>query len=503
MAANLKGKVLVIEAGSQGNSFIFNIPIVQPLLQRSRFDWSYVTDSQNNACRALNNNQSHWPMGKIQGGTHRLNNMVYHRGHPSDYESFITREEAQKFFTQHESNAPISTGKFTSAVASAFVDAGKELGFDDFHLMNLTHFNGLRYTQIDRWKTSPNAPEFCLNAMVSRILFDIENPKKAIGVEFQKRGRIHKVYGEKIVLSAGTIGSPRILLNSGIGPKRHLKELGIDLRESLPVGENLQDHVTTGLDLIILNQTVGADIKDLINPFKILDFFWYDGDGPLALAGSDAMGFVNLNNSNDSPDLSFMVIPVGLVSDNGVHLKKIFNIRDDLWQRHFKPLADQTMISILPILLHPKSRGTVTLRSKNFRDPPIINPNYLSHYEDVRHLITAIRILEKLIETPSMQKLGAEINPKPFPGCERFFFDSNIYWECYVRHMTFTMFHPVGTCKIGNYADESTVVLKNFQVKNIENLFVVDGSVLPATTSANPHAVIAMIAQKFVSDMNK
>jgi choline dehydrogenase len=198
--------------------------------------------------------------------------------------------------------------------------------------------------------------------------------------------------------------------------------------------------------------------------------------------------------------LSLMLIPVGLVADSGLHNRKIQNIREDLWQNHFKPLTGQTPITILPVLLHPKSRGDLKLKSNDFRDPPAINPNYLSDDDDVKKLITGIRIIEKLVEMPSMKKFGAEMNPKKFPGCENFYTDSNEYWECYVRKMTLTMFHPVGTCKLGDFHDKSTVVLKNFQVKTTENLFVVDGSVLPRATTGNPHAVIAMMARKFVEN---
>ena len=502
IASGLKGRVFVIEAGSKGDSILFNIPVAQPMLHRSSFDWSFSTTSQENACKALNNNQSHWPLGKILGGSHRLNNMVYHRGHHSDYEDFITKQDAEKLFEENEKNSNVSLGRFYSPVSKAFVEAGNYLGFD-FNLTILTHENGKRATRIDQWKTLETPPEACLNAIVTRILFDKNNPKKAIGVEYQKQGKLNEVFGRRIVLSAGAIGSPKILLHSGIGPREHLEEVGIETRENLPVGENLQDHVTTGMDLIILNQTAGMKMQDLINPFKVFDYFWYDKEEtPLAFAGSDAIGFVMLNNSSDAPDLSFMMIPLGTVADFGLHLRKTLNIRDNIWDQHFKPLIGQTTISILPILLHPKSKGIVRLQSKNFLDPPLINPNYLEKTEDVQMLITGIRIIEKLIETPSMQKLGAEINPKPFPGCEKFFFDSNNYWECYIRHMTLTMFHPVGTCKLGESDDNSTVVLKNFQVKNIENLFVVDGSILPRTTSANPHAIIAMIAQKFVHDIS-
>lgn len=373
----------------------------------------------------------------------------------------------------------------------------------DFSFTNLTQLHGRRFSHVDILRCSAAPPEILTNAYVTRLLFSKDNPKKAVGLEFEKRGKLHKVFGNSIILSAGTIGSAKILLHSGIGPKEHLKSIGIDVREDLPVGENLQDHLTTAMDLILLNQTVGLGLTDLLNPWKIIKYFLYKGDGPFALGGADAMGFTTLNKSSNIPDLSFMLLPVGLIADHGIHLRKIINLRDDVWENYFKPIIGQTTISILPILLHPKSRGTVKLNSKNYKDPPLINPNYLQHPDDIKKLITGIRILQKFIETQSMKSIGAEINPKPFPGCESFIFDSNQYWECYIRHMTLTMYHPIGTCKIGAYDDPSTVVLKNFQVKHIENLFVLDGSILPQTPSANPHSIIAMMAQKFVYDMSE
>jgi len=399
-------------------------------------------------------------------------------------------------FNKYEEDVPVSATNFKSAAAQGFIEGAKSLGFDDFSFTNLTQLNGRRFTRVTKYSSLVDPPELLLNALVMRVIFD---GKKAVGVEFEKLGQLHRVYSKRIILSAGTMGSPKILLHSGIGPRDHLESVGIEVREDLPVGLNLQDHVTTGMDLILLNQSIGVDLKDLLNPLNAFNFFFRNGDGPLSLGGSDAMGFVKLNASSDIPDLSFMALPVGLIADRGHHLRRIINLRDKVWAEYFEALIGQTTISILPILLHPKSRGSIRLSSKSFTDPLLIDPNYLDHRDDVKSLISGIRILQKLVETPAMRKLGAEINPKPFPGCEAFEWNSDSYWECYLRHMTLTMYHPVGTCKMGTADDPSTVVLKNFQVKNIENLFVVDGSILPAAPSANPHAIIAMLAEKFVA----
>lgn len=366
--------------------------------------------------------------------------------------------------------------------------------------MNLTQFYSRRYTQFyNWWRKNSEPPEIILNAMVSKILLD-KHKKSANGIEFIKRGELHRVFGKKIILAAGTIGSPKILLHSGIGPKEHLKAMDIDLVENLPIGENLQDHITTFID-ILLNQPVGSSVTDILNPMKALNYF-YNGRGPLALAGSDSMGFIRLNSSSEIPDLSFIMLPASVVDDYGLHLRKAINLKDEIWNEYYEPLAGKTLVTILPILLHPKSSGYLRLNSKDVNDPLLINPNYYESKNDIKIMIKGIRIIQKLLATQPMKDFGAELIPKKITGCENHQTDSDDYWECYLRHLSLTMYHPVGTCKVGDYHDETTVVKRNFQVKNIENLFVVDGSVIPNATSANPHALISMLAYKFTHDMN-
>lgn len=365
----------------------------------------------------------------------------------------------------------------------------------------MIQLHGKRFTTILNWWTKiKNPPETILHGKVTKILFQQDNSKFAVGVEFLKNKILHRVYGNKIVLCAGTMGSPKILLHSGIGPENHLNEIGIQVLENLPVGENLQDHVTTNIDLL-LNQSIGSSIFNAINPLNILQYF-ISGDGPLTLAGADVIGFANLNSSNDVPDLSFLFLPAGISSDKGVHLMKTINLRKDFWDDYYKPLLNQSMSSLLPILLHPKSVGTIRLKSNKFEDPLIINPKYYDDDHDIKMMITAIRIIQKIIEMPQMRKFGAEFIPKNIPGCTTEVYDSDEYWKCYIKAITLTMYHPVGTVKMGKFEDETTVVLDNFQVKNIYNLYVVDASVIPRAPSANPYSLILMLAHKFIHNMN-
>lgn len=191
---DLKGRVLLIEAGGYGSSFIFNIPIIQPLLLRSEYDNRHETVPQINSCKALNENKSFWPTGKILAGTTRLNNMIYHRCHYADYEDLLSESEAEKWFKKVEEEVPVEATYFKSKLSHAFINASKELGLTDFGFTNLTHKHGRRISQINNyWIKIKNPPELCLNAVVTKIIFDHEDPKRAVGVEFIKNGHHHRV----------------------------------------------------------------------------------------------------------------------------------------------------------------------------------------------------------------------------------------------------------------------------------------------------------------------
>lgn len=305
-----------------------------------------------------------------------------------------------------------------------------------------------------------------------------------------------------VILSAGVIGTPKILLHSGVGPQRHLHELNIPTKIDLPVGENLQDHVTTGFDLILLNQTVGIGIEQMFSPYAAFEYFW-KGVGPWTTGGCDSLGFFRTKYSTGSkPDIQFMVMPLGITEDRGIYLRKLFSIKDEVWEKYFGLLNKNITMTILPVLLHPKSKGSVKLKDSKFSSELLINPNYLSHRDDINSLIGGIDMINRIINTKSMQKIGAKLNANVFPGCENYKFDTESYWECYVRQLTITSYHAVGTCKLGHDEDKSSVVNYQFQVKGTNKLFVVDGSVLPSLPSGNVNGAILLLAE-MASDVLK
>lgn len=316
------------------------------------------------------------------------------------------------------------------------------------------------------------------------------------GVSFDYYGKVMSALARKgVILSAGAIGTPKILMLSGIGPEKHLSSMGIEVRKNLPVGENLQDHILTGLDLITLNKSLPINLGSMMSMMSAFDYFYY-GKGPWTFPGCEVVGIPEMYSFYKRPKLEIMVLPVGVSSDGGTHFYKSLNINDTIWSSYFQHLIGKQVASIAPLLLHPKSKGTVRLRSSNLYDLPVIDPKYLSEKEDVELLIEGINLIKKFLNTEPMRKLGAKMNEEKFPGCQSFVFDSHDYWECYVRHLTLTVYHPGGTCKMGHIDDQTAVVDFNFKVKGINNLYIADASVMPTLPSGNVQAAVAMIGER-------
>ncbi|XP_008553797.1 glucose dehydrogenase [FAD, quinone] isoform X1 [Microplitis demolitor] len=469
-------KIIIIEAGGTAPTFA-DIPVLAPLFQLSNYDWQYKTVPQNHSCKALINNQSLWPMGKILGGSSRLNYMAYVEGHQDDYWWF------DDYHNHKLSNESTESPRWCSELCEAILQSVEEINQSkkidesfDFNKVKLTITDG------ERWSTDRLLkPRYGNNL---KIKF---KSNKAESVELTKWGKRFVVYGSKgVIISAGAIGTPKLLMLSGIGPRNQLEKLNIKVISDLPVGKNLVDHILTGIDLVIVDKSLSISVPQLLKPTSAFNYLLFR-QGPWTSAGIEVVGTVARNSS---PDLQFMVIPVGVSQDNGVVLRKAMGIKDQVFDEYFAPLAYKTAVTIAPVLLHPKSTGEVKLKSSDPLDDVIINPNYLASKDDVSILIKGLRLIEKLISTKAMKALGASLYKKPFPGCENINFGTDDYWECYIRQLTLTSYHPAGTCKLGS------VVNNSFRVLGTKNLYVVDASVLPSLPSGNINAAVMMIASK-------
>lgn len=351
------------------------------------------------------------------------------------------------------------------------------------------------------------------NAHVERVLFESigEGELRAVGVVYSKNGREIPVRATKaVILAAGTVGTPTILLKSGIGPADfYADQKSLRMQMNHPaVGQYLQDHVTTGLDLIMLNDTFDVEPWKLFSFGNVYSYLWH-GAGPLTMTGCEVLGFVRSSQSqtceHDWPDLGFMVIPLGATIDAGAHIRHNFNINDEVWRKYFQKIVGKSAtISIMPVLLHPRSYGSISLEMDGASQwKPKIDPRYLHDSRDADILVEGLKIITQMIEQPLIrERFRAEIVSLPFPGCEQYSFGTDQYWHCYVRHLTLTAYHPIGSCRMGMNRTASVVNSNTFNVHGIENLFVCDASIMPNMPSGNPQAVVGMIAEKFLSTVN-
>ncbi|XP_045497677.1 glucose dehydrogenase [FAD, quinone]-like [Colias croceus] len=496
LATETNHTFIVLEAGGKSNP-LFEIPIFGPLLHGSVYDWQYETVRQDNACLAMVGNKCKHIQGRILGGSAKLNNMIHVKGNISHYVDWFHGKYSEQYIKEQfnfiENNIlQLNKLQFSSELSSNILKAAKELGYEvnsdlkvGFSEPILSQIKGKRWAISDILVNK----YVRVNTIVEQLL--IHN-NKCKGVQLANK----KVYAKKgVILSAGTYNSPKILQLSGIGPGPLLNSLDIPLVKELPVGKNLQDHIGTGLDLVLFNESLSLNSFTIYNPWHIFQYFIF-GKGPYTTPGCEAIGFISTKNSTQ-PEIEFMVLPVGISSDKGSHLRKSFMLKEDVWNNYFAKVFDKHAITVLATLLHPKSRGKVRIQNKDPYTPPLIDPKYFTNKEDVNTLIEAVKFINKLVITEAMVSSGAYLNDNPFPGCQHHEFFSNSYLECYVRHLTLSSFHPVGTCSMGLPGTKNAVVDTSFKVIGIDNLYVVDGSVLPTLPSGNINAAIAMVASIF------
>lgn len=338
-----------------------------------------------------------------------------------------------------------------------------------------------------------------LFAHVTRVLISPET-KRAYGVELIRDGVRQTIYARReVILAAGAIGSPHILLNSGIGPRRDLESVGVPVVHSLEgVGRNLQDHIAIGGLAWTIDKPVGIKTNRLINLNAALRYAVTES-GPLTSSiGLEAVGFLNTkyaNQSDDWPDINFMLTSASLYSDQ--QAKIAHGLKKEYFDETFGDLVGSDTISILPMILRPKSRGFIKLHSRNPLRYPLLYHNYLTHPDDVNVMREGVKLAIAYGETQSLKlQFGAKFHHRPVRNCKHLPMFTDEYWECFIRQYTMTIYHMSGTCKMGPISDAQAVVDPQLRVYGVKGLRVIDASIMPTITNGNIHAPVIMIGEK-------
>ncbi len=498
LSANTACRVLLLEAGGADTNPFIHMPAgLARLVDDARIDWRYHTEPE----PELNGRKLYWPRGRVLGGSSSINAMCYTRGHRLDYDEWAAlgaegwdyasvlpyfrraEDQARGPSEHHGVGGPLSVEdlRFRNPLSATFVDAAVQCGLrrnPDFNgdvqdgagFYQVTQRGGRRcsaavaYLRPAAQRTNLEVLTRCLS---TRVLFE---GRRAVGVEYRSGSALQRARAQsEVILAAGTIGSPQLLMLSGVGPPEELRALGIPtVAESLQVGRNLQDH----LDFCTLSKCTQKISYDF-NAYQELAVavrYLLTRSGPGVSNIAEAGGFVRSHLAPDlRPDIQFHFVPAQL---------------DD----HGRNRLSGHGYTVHACVLRPLSRGHLSLRSARPDDPPRIFASYLTDPNDLEVMLEGMRWSREILRAPAFSPFrGAEI----FPGET---VTTRTGLKDVLRRKAETIYHPVGTCRMG--ADSSAVVDCRLRVRGVEGLRIADASVMPRLIGGNTNAPTIMIAER-------
>ncbi len=499
LGADTSRSILIVEAGPPDRDLMIHIPAgVYRAWRDPKINWNYTTESD----PKVHNRNIPMPRGRVLGGSSSINSMVYMRGHPLDYDAwhgnhglpdwsyahclpyFKACETSDRGASEYRGGSGplgVTKGSYDNPLYNAFLNAGEQAGqgrTDDPNGYNpegvarldATRKNGRRCSAaVAHLRPALKRGNVSLftGAQVCRILM---NGTRAEGIEFIQNGETKTAFAPEIILSGGAINSPQLLMLSGIGPKDHLIDHGIPCVQNIQgVGQNLMDHANFILQFESLKS---FPIHHVDHPIRkgLAGAYWlFTRNGIAASNIWEAGGLIKSDDTVYYPDLQYHFGPVGFeYSGNKITLNQAFAIHVDI--------------------LRPKSRGSIQLRSSNPSDKPLLNFNYLDHFDDLNTLVRAIHKTRDLVSQPAFKHLaGREL----FDSAEA---KTDTEIQNWIRNHVETDFHPCGTCKMG--VDDMAVTNDQGRVHGIEGLRVVDASLFPMIPSGNLNAPTQMLAAK-------
>jgi choline dehydrogenase-like flavoprotein len=494
-------QVALLEAGPRDDSVLIHCPAGLALLAKSgQANWGLQTVPQ----AGLNGRRGYQPRGKVLGGSSSVNAMIYTRGHPRDYDDWAAQgnpgwawSDVLPFFKRaehnergaddfHGSGGPLNVMDLRSPNRHSpdFVQAGVQAGYahnPDFNgagqegvgLYQVTHKNGERYSAAKAYLTPHRARanlHVLTGAHATRILFE---GQRAVGVEFLQDGVKREVRAKRdVLLSAGALLSPQLLMLSGVGAAEQLRVHGITPLHELPgVGRNLQDHVDVVLvyDAPQLTDLFGLSVKGALNMLRGIFEWRRQRSGMLTTNFAEAGGFIRSQAGEPIPDLQLHFV-----------IGKLVN--------HGRTTTTGHGYSCHVCLLRPKSRGSVRLASPDPLAAPLIDPAFLAERDDMDRLIRGFKLMRSILSQPALARFGA----RELPASANAHSDAQI--EAFIRDHADTIYHPAGSCRMG--PGPMDVVDAQLRVHGLQGLRVVDASVMPSLVGGNTNAPVIMMAEK-------
>ncbi|KAF5286209.1 hypothetical protein FQA39_LY16379 [Lamprigera yunnana] len=522
LSENPEWKVLLLEAGDYPTTTT-EIPNLFFTMAHTKEDWGYMIEPSETACLGLNDGLCGCPRGKVLGGSSNLNAMLYIRGNRKDFDRWADAGNEGwnydsvlkhfKIFEDFEEGDGEILGKGGELKITQYINddhpvretlqkAYEEVGYGQYSderpqgylNMHMTIHNGTRQSTAKAFLTKIKGRKnvrVAVNAHVTKVLLD--SNLRVEGVLVRINDKIIKIKATKeVILSAGSVNSPQILMNSGIGPKEHLKKLDIPVLRDLRVGENLQDHLLfTGLMMNVASDAIqNKTLKSVMD-----DWYKYfvHQKGILSNSGiENLIFFFNSKNHSIYPTLEmyysfiYQNDPYNILKVQNENIKKSHNI------------------ILIPGLTYPASVGKVLLRSADPFDKPKIFTNYFSdkNDEDIITMLEGVRFFQKVVKTKAFAQMQPKLVHMDLVNCRSFVPDSDDYWKCAIRNMATTIYHLSGTAKMGPEEDPTAVVDQRLRVHGVKGLRVVDASIIPKLISCNINAATIMIGQK-ASEMIK
>ncbi|WP_109356277.1 GMC family oxidoreductase [Sphingorhabdus sp. EL138] len=498
--------VCLLEAGSKDSNPLIHIPAgVVGLMPGGKNNWAFETVPQ----KGLNGRTGYQPRGKTLGGSSSINAMVYIRGHRNDYDRWEKEgatgwsyDDVLPYFKKlenfepgadqyHGTGGPLNatTHRTRNPLNEHFLEAGRQLQLpatDDFNGAQQEGLGWYHVTQKDGQRHSaaraylyPNMDRSNLtiitDAKAQKIDFE---GKRATGVSVTVKGRTGTIKSKcEVIVSAGAFQSPQLLMLSGVGPAAHLQSHGIDVvHDSAEVGQNLQDHIDYVLSYSSPSTgTFGFSVRGFPKMLGEMWKYWRKREGMFASNITETGAFLKSNPDLEHPDLQLHFV-TALVDDHGRKLH---------WGHG---------ISCHVCVLRPKSKGSVTLGSNDVSAAPVIDPNFLTEDEDMKTLLNGTKLTRRIMEAPAFDAIrGKELY---LQGIES---DDDL--EAEIRGRADTVYHPVGTCRMGS--DAGAVVDTELRVNGLEGLRVADASIMPSLISGNTNAPSIMIGERAADFMKQ